>query len=154
MTIRQATITDIDGILRLLRQIFIIHAGLRPDLFATRTKRTKYDAIELADIIADSEERPLFVACDDNDEVIAYAMCIVEHSPNGIITLYLDDLCVEEHHRECSIGSQLFAFVKEYAKQHGCYNLTLHVWHGNDRARSFYEAIGMTEQYRCLELKL
>ena len=98
MTIRRATINDIDGILRLLRQIFIIHARLRPDLFATRTKRTKYDAIELADIIADSEERPLFVVCDDNGEVIAYAMCIVEHSPNGIITLYIDDLCVDMGH--------------------------------------------------------
>ena len=154
MTIRQATEADIDDILRLLRQIYRLHAALRPDLFAGQRRLTKYNAEELTALIADSERRPLLVACSADGELLAYAMCAIERNADGLATLYLDDLCVDERHRGAHIGQELFGHVTELARQRGCYNLTLHVWHGNDAAAAFYEAMGLTEQYRCLELRL
>ena len=58
-------------------------------------------------------------------------------------TLYIDDLCVDENCRGQKVGENLFAYVKEEAKKMGCYNVTLHVWEGNDKARGFYDHMGM-----------
>ena len=37
----------------------------------------------------------------------------------------------------------LFDYVMDFAKQTGCYTVTLNVWEGNDSARHFYEKMGM-----------
>ena len=39
-------------------------------------------------------------------------------------TLYIDDLCVDENIRGQHIGRRLYEYVKQYAKETGCYNLT------------------------------
>lgn len=60
-----------------------------------------------------------------------------------IRTLYIDDLCVNKQCRGKHIGTQLYNFVKEYAKANGFYNITLNVWQCNPSAMKFYEAIGL-----------
>ena len=41
------------------------------------------------------------------------------------------------------VGTALFNWVLQYARQQGCYDVTLNVWEGNDDARVFYEKMGM-----------
>ena len=60
-----------------------------------------------------------------------------------IKTLYIDDLCVDSNARGRHIGTTLFDYVMDFAKQTGCYTVTLNVWEGNDGARHFYEKMGM-----------
>jgi len=66
-------------------------------------------------------------------------------------TLYIDDLCVDEECRGRSIGRRLYQYVLDYARNSGCYNVTLNVWEGNDTARSFYEAMGLGYQKYVME---
>ncbi len=154
--IRRAVLGDIDGIVRLLEQVFKIHYDLRPDLYKPNSK--KYSEKELAEIIQD-EKTPIFVYIGQDGSVCGYAFCELRDYSGSeglapIKSLYIDDLCVDEKKRGEHIGTALFEHVKSYAGKIGCYNITLCVWEGNDSARSFYNAMGMTVQKTVMETVL
>lgn len=145
--IRRAETRDIPKILDLLLQVLTVHADGRPDIF--RHNATKYNAEELGDILRD-ESRPVFAAEKDGT-VCGYAFCILKCPTESSVlkpvrTLYIDDLCVDENMRGCGIGTRLFGYVKRFASEQGCYNITLNVWSCNKNALRFYESMGMTTQ--------
>lgn len=145
MRIRRSEQKDIARIIELLKQVNAIHHNGRPDLFKSGTK---YDEARLKEIIADNDT-PVFVAVNDSDEVTGYAFCVIQKpSADGMMTdiktLYVDDLCVEESLRGEHIGTALLNFVFGYAKQIGCYNVTLNVWNLNEKAYDFYTHSGMS----------
>lgn len=148
MIIRRADNGDIEGINRLLRQVLMVHHVGRPDLFKPDEK--KYTDEELMAIIAD-DSKPIFCAVDDAGEVAGYAFCVFQqHINNNILTdiktLYIDDLCVDETRRGQHIGTALYQYVLAFAKESGCYNVTLNVWSCNESAMKFYEACGLKAQ--------
>jgi ribosomal protein S18 acetylase RimI-like enzyme len=77
-----------------------------------------------------------------------------EHVLTPIKSLYIDDLCVDERCRGKHIGAKLFDFVKAYAREIGCYNVTLNVWACNSGALKFYEKCGMQVQKMGMETVL
>ena len=156
MQIRQAQTCDIGRLTDLLQQVLELHAALRPDIFISGT--TKYTPEELEKILQ-NPQTPVFVAVDGEDRVLGYAFCILKRQPfstnmHDFKSLFIDDLCVDNACRGQHIGSSLFAYVKDYAKSIGCYDLTLNVWAGNTSARQFYEKLGMFEKERQMELLL
>lgn len=147
MNFRRAQIKDIPRIHELLAQVDMVHHLGRPDIFKVGNK---YNDQQLEEIIAD-DKRPIFVAADDDDQVLGYAFCIYKQVLNDNIltdikTLYIDDLCVYENLRGQHIGRQLYEYVKVFAKENGFYNLTLNVWSLNEGAQRFYESVGMVPQ--------
>lgn len=156
MQIRRAAEKDIDRINELLGQVLEIHADIRPDIFIPGT--TKYTNAELADMMKD-DDKPIYVAVDDEDYVMGYAFCQIRKQPfsNNMIqfdTMFIDDLCVDEEIRGKHIGEALFVFVKEEAKRRNCYDVTLNVWEGNDCARHFYDKMGLKVKESQLEIIL
>ncbi len=152
MEIRRATKNDINEIQELLSQVDMVHHLGRPDLFKIGRK---YNEEELTEIIAD-DMRPIFVATDENDKTVGYAFCIHQQHINDNIltdikTLYIDDLCVYEHMRNGHIGRKLYDYVIDYARNSGCYNVTLNVWYENKSAMAFYEKMGMGIQKMGME---
>ncbi len=148
MNIRRAQISDMPGINKLLNQVLMVHHNGRPDLFKANVK--KYTDEELAEIICD-DTKPIFVAVDDNEEVLGYAFCVFQQYINNNIltdikTLYIDDLCVDEGKRGLHIGKALYEYVVKYAKTQNCYNITLNVWSCNEGAMRFYESCGLLPQ--------
>lgn len=153
--IRLAKIKDIDDILRLLDEIRDVHHKIRPDLF--KSSGYKYNKDELIKMI-NNPLTPIFVYIDNN-ELVGYAMNVITiHKDENVIcdfkTLYLDDLCVEKNSRGKNIGHKLFDYVKNYAKEIGCHNITLNVWNGNDQAIKFYESLGLKPQKVTMEVIL
>lgn len=146
MQIRRATLTDIDGINKLLYEVHKVHSDKRPDLFKVGSK--KYANEELAKIIVD-DNRPIFVYVD-NDDILGYAFCVfIKNNSNSltdILTLYIDDLCVDENARGKKVGTSLYNYVLQFAKDAGCYNVTLNVWACNNSALKFYEKCGLSVQ--------
>lgn len=145
MQIRRAEQKDLEGINHLLYQVLTVHHNGRPDLFRANVK--KYTDEQLLEIIAD-DERPIFVGVDEADHVLGYAFCIFEHHKNDnvltpIKTLYIDDLCVDETLRGQHVGSRIYEHVLAFAKESGCYNVTLNVWECNPSARKFYDSMGL-----------
>ncbi len=145
--IRRANAGDIPAVLRLLVQVDMVHHNGRPDLF--KGPATKYDGQQLAEIFRD-DEKPVFVF-DDGTGVRGHAFCMVQqHTDDRVLTpiktLYIDDICVDETARGQGIGSALYAHVIAYARETGCYNVTLNVWTCNPVAVAFYEKCGMQPQ--------
>ena len=148
MKVRRAQEKDMERIDALLMQVERIHHEGRPDLF--RVGRKKYTDEELRELIHD-DSRPILVAADEKDAVMGYAFCIFQQYQNhnimtDIKTLYIDDLCVDETIRGRHVGKTLYDSVLEFARQNGCYNVTLNVWSCNESAMKFYEACGLKPQ--------
>ena len=78
MRIRRAKEKDMKRVMKLLNEVLEIHAKIRPDVFVSGS--TKYSEEELREIFAD-DEKPVFVAVDDADEVLGYAFCVVRQLP-------------------------------------------------------------------------
>lgn len=146
--VRQAQTKDIPRLQALLQQVAAVHHAIRPDLF--RAGRQKYDTEQLHHLLADTST-PIFVAVDESDTTLGYAFCqLIRHTDNNvltdILTLHIDDLCVDETKRGMRIGRSLYDFVISYARNLHCYNVTLNVWSGNDNAMHFYELCGLKPQ--------
>ena len=149
--IRRAEHKDTDGIMNLLLQVLTVHHNGRPDYFKPNCR--KYTEGELAEII-DDDTRPIFVY--DDGGVKGYAFCVMQETKGDNVrcdmkTLYIDDLCVDERSRGKHIGKSLYEHVKKYAKDEGCYNLTLNVWECNPSARAFYDKQGLKPLKTTLE---
>lgn len=142
-----------DRINDLLRQVCLVHHNGRPDLFKYAQK--KYTDAQLLELIHD-DSRPIFVAVDEKEYVMGYAFCIfqqfLEHNiMTDIKTIYIDDLCVDETLRGKHIGKELYQYVLNFAKENGCYNVTLNVWSCNESAMKFYESCGLKPQKMGME---
>ena len=152
--IRKAITKDIPQIIALLHQVNMVHHTIRPDLFKPHT--TKYDERELESLLSDSS-KPIFVF--DNGAVVGYAFYQITEVRDNLLledikTLYIDDICVDEHARGQHVGKALYEHVCDYARSIGCNNITLNVWEGNDAALRFYRNMGMKVQKTTMEVVL
>lgn len=152
MIIRRATPADIPAIQALLAQILAVYHQARPDVF--KAEGSKFTDEQLAQIIAD-DSKPVFVCCNDDGTVLAHLFLEIHVAQDSVLqplkTLFIEDLCVDQHARGGKIGARLHAFATDFAKQNGCYNLTLRVWNDNAGATRFYENLGMKAQYTSME---
>ena len=151
--IRKAEKKDIERLIVLLQQVLELHVDIRPDIFISGT--TKYTPEELLVLLQD-EQKPIYVAVDQNDFVIGYAFCQLKNQPfsNTMIpfqSFFIDDFCVDTKYRGQHVGEKLFEYVKAEAKRMGCYEVTLNVWSGNEGAELFYEKMGMKTKERQME---
>lgn len=153
MNIRKAEEKDMSKIMDLLNQVLTVHHEGRPDLF--KGNCTKYTAEELRDLIH-NPETPILVATDAGDTVLGYTFCQFQQKKGDNIltdikTLYIDDLCVDETLRGQHIGKKLYEAVLDFARENGCYNVTLNVWECNQTAKHFYEKCGLAVQKTGME---
>ena len=65
--------------------------------------------------------------------------------------MYVDDFCVDEKHKHKGIGTILFNYIKDVAKQENCYNITLNVYSFNEAAKQFYIKQKMNELKTYME---
>ena len=143
MIIRKARMEDRLGIERLLKEVNNLHQKLRPDI----ENAIKYNEEKFNALISNGAT-PIFVAVDEDGNVLGHLFCQVRDQADVAVykdfkTLFIDDLCVAESAHRQGIGKSLFDFALKYARQNGCYDVTLNVWSGNDSALAFYEKMGM-----------
>ena len=153
MSIRLAQPNDIPALLCLLEQILSVHHQVRPDIF--KGSGGKYSKEELKQLMA-QKQTPIFVYENEDGQVLGHLfVTIKEVSDNPVLhpikTLFIEDLCVDQAARGQKIGDQLYQFAVSYAKEIGCYNLTLNVWNDNEGALRFYQRQGMKPQETVME---
>ena len=143
-TVRRAAERDIPAIMNLLVQVDMVHHNGRPDLFKGPT--TKYTEDDLRRILK-NDELPVFVCVDEDDAVLGHGFCVMEHYGGQLMTerdtLYIDDICVDEAARGRGVGEAIYRRIVDYAREKGCYNITLNVWTLNPGAMRFYEKMGL-----------
>ena len=152
MPIRKAQVRDIPALQELLQQILLVHHQARPDIF--KAKGSKFSNEELEKIL-EQESTPIFVFENEAGEILGHLFCSIKepvsHILNPIKTLFIEDLCVNEKARGQKVGEQLYRFVEDYAREIGCYNLTLNVWNDNVGALDFYERLALQAQETVME---
>lgn len=153
MTIRSAQPNDIPALLGLLEQILSVHHQARPDIF--KGSGGKYSKEELKQLMA-QEQTPIFVYENADGQILGHLfVTIKEVSDNPVLqpikSLFIEDLCVDQAVRGQKIGDQLYQFAVNYAREIGCYNLTLNVWNDNEGALRFYQRQGMKPQETVME---
>ena len=152
--IRLARAEDIPRLQELLGQILLVHHYARPDVF--KSEGSKFTDADLEAVINDSN-KPIFVYEDEEGRILGHLFLMIKEvsDNNGplkaVKTLFIDDLCVDQEARGQHIGESLFEYVKNEAKQIGCYEVTLNVWAGNTSAEKFYEKMGMRTKERQME---
>ena len=152
--IRLAKEEDIPRLQELLGQILIVHHQVRPDIF--KSEGSKFTDAELEAVINDLN-RAIFVYEDENGCILGHLFMVIQDiSENdgpqkARKSLFIDDLCVDKEARGQKIGEKLYQFALDYAKEQGCYNVTLHVWNDNACALRFYERLGMRPRYTEME---
>lgn len=151
--IRRAINADLEDIKDLLMQVHQVHYEGRPDIFKDGIR--KYRDGEILDLIAD-DKTPIYVSVAEDGHVAGYAFCVYKETVGDYSlcdrkTLYIDDICVAEKHRREHIGSSLYHYVVDVAKEAGCDSVTLNVWHLNDGAMAFYQHLGMAPLKTTME---
>lgn len=150
--IRQAKLADVDGLVRLLKQISMLHHQGRPDLFKPNSQ--KFSAEEIEKILSDKDFK-VFVAIDDKDCMLGYCFCKLRSSSHPVLhtytALYIEDFCVDESSRGQGIGKKLFDTALEYGKSQDVYNIELNVWNFNEGAVRFYESLGFSARSTVME---
>ena len=143
-TVRFAAEGDIPAIMRLLEQVNRVHYEGRPDLFRLATKYTDDELLA----IINNEDTPVFVCTDEDGHVLGHGFCVMQRPENtrllqDILTLYIDAICVDEAARGRHVGRAIYEHILAYARERGCYNVTLNVWSCNPGAMKFYEKLGL-----------
>ena len=155
MVIRQATMEDIPQLNELRKQVSLLHAQARPDMFKPGFPP------EVAAFIFDmynADNRHLLVA-EEGERLVAYA-CLAEMETNetpyrpGRRYLEVDEFGVDASCRRQGIGRKLFDEIRRFAKEKGFDRIELNMWEFNDNALKFYESIGFTTYRRYMEMTI
>ncbi len=152
--IRKAEERDAPKIADMLVGIGELHHKGRPDIY--RDNLQKYDEKDIIEILKDAES-PIYVAADEDDNVVGYAFCQIKTVTSSSTFVdrkfvYIDDFCVDEKCRKQHIGKKLLNVVTEEAKKSGACAVELNVWEFNENAVSFYEKCGFKTQRREMEI--
>ena len=144
-TVRFATEQDIPAIMSLLVQVNRVHFEGRPDLFLPATKYTEEEFCA----ILHNEQTPVFVCTDEHGgRVLGHGFCVLQRPENtrllhDHLTLYIDDICVDASARGQHVGKAIYEHSLAFAREKGCYNVTLNVWSCNPGAMQFYQKLGL-----------
>lgn len=110
--------------------------------------RPSGDAIERlrADAFGEHPRYWAFLALNDADEAVGYAICLETYSSFlAKPTMYLEDIFVREDARTNGAGSALFTTVVELGRSRGCGRVDWQVLDWNTLARDFYRSRGADE---------
>ena len=143
-TVRSARKEDIPALMELLKQVNRVHHEGRPDLFKLATKYTP----EELDVILEDENKPVFVCEDEDGLILGHGFCMLQRPENtgllqDVLTLYIDDICVDEAARGRHVGKAIYEHILSFARGRECYNVTLNVWNCNPGAMAFYQQLGL-----------
>ena len=109
------------------------------------------DASAFAARIAATLRRYPYLAARLDGRTVGYAYAGPFHARPAYDWSVETSIYVAQDCHGRGVGRALYEHAKAFAKDSGCYNLTLNVWAGNDSAHRFYEAMGMKPQKYGME---
>ena len=156
LNFRKAMTKDAVKIAEMLIGIGTLHHNGRPDVYKGNLQ--KYNEQDILEILRE-ENSPVFVATDEDDNVVGYAFCIIKTVEEtkalvGRKFLYIDDFCVDENCRNMNVGKFIMENVVKEAKKTDVSSIELNVWEFNEGAIKFYEKCGFRTQKREMEIIL
>lgn len=89
-----------------------------------------------------------------NDEIVGLATVIINYDIVEQLKPFLTvwNFGVKEEYRRNKIGTQMFEYIHEFAKQNGCAFISLIAKTDNTIAQSFYENMGFIKEVGYVQL--
>lgn len=148
ITIRRATIADVDSILGMFAELDALHRQRLPRVFRPTSPRSR-------DFVTDLIRDPacaLFVAGRGTRAVGQIVARIRDTAAHPLLLRRrfgeIDDLFVAEDTRRQGVGRRLIAAAEEWVRQSGISCTELGVWEFNEPAVRLYAASGYSTEYR------
>jgi ribosomal protein S18 acetylase RimI-like enzyme len=155
MNIRFADINDIDKIILLEDQIFMLHLNARPDWIDENKKPRNYKYLK--NCITNNECKIIIV--EENENIIG--SCIFKHRKikdhiifKDMNNIEIDELIIDKKYRRKGIGKIIFKKIIEFAKENDINKIELGVWAFNKGAIEFYKNMGMNERHIKMEINI
>lgn len=132
MTIREATVDDIDHLLPLLAQLFAQEAEFTPDADRQRAG--------LEGVLADPAAGRVLVLEDTGRPAAMVLLLYTISTALGGRVAILEDMIVDQERRGRGLGRSLLDAALRQAEMDGCLRVTLLTDPDNDVAHGLYEA--------------
>jgi len=132
LIIRKATLNDVKDILH---------------IYAEALDNGKVITVEKAQkIFLKQQQYPnyqVFIALYEQQTVGTFALLIMENmAHNGTPSAVVEDVGVLPTMQSKGIGKLMLKFALKYAKEKGCYKMSLSSNHRREKAHQFYESLG------------
>ena len=143
---------DRDVINVLANQVHRMHVLWRPDIY--QEEEQLWPQSRFIDAV---QQRQLFVEVV-NEEVVGYVLVkIRDYEMAGHVkrkVLLVDEICVDEKHRNQGIGTQMMIGIRAIARALGCTDLQLGVYPQNNEALAFYQKCGFRIRSIDMQMKV
>ena len=144
ISVRTASVADIDAIVRLNRDVQQLHAELEPSFFKSNIDNEQVAAFFAAKLALPENHIRL---ADDEDGPSGYTWFEVQERPETPLTLarkriYIHHLSVQPAARRHGVASALLRQVEAEARVGGITIIALDTWAANGPARGFFAACG------------
>jgi len=144
--VRRATPRDAGRLSLLLPAVHDWHAARYPDVFLPNP-----DPVRVTEHFAKLAEDPNVSILLSGDPPCAYAVCILQDRPAGLVThpwrrLLIDQVATDPDHRREGHGRALFDAARNLARDLGCDEIVLDTWGDNIEAHAFFRAMGFAPQ--------
>ena len=153
MIIRQATIDDYEAAAKLEQSVFQLHYENRKDFL--RYRSTPLEKERFASML----NGMTYLLAEENGVILGQAVAFKrEYKDNPVFNdmewLEIDDISVAPEAQGKGVGKALFAALKQTALEMGLHHMELTVWAFNEKARGFYEKMGMSSRIDRLEIEI
>ena len=136
LTVRRATMDDIDGIRRITKQL----VAYRGKMF--NEKRFRFGLKKR--IKSDNDIHHFFV-CVKNNEVVG--ITLAELIPTGETEAYLNTLFVDKAHQKEGVGKAMFDFILDFLKNRGIQTVIINIRKNEPMEVGFFEKYGFKTDF-------
>ena len=153
MEVRFAKENELVRINELRKQVNDVHVEGKPDVFKPGFSDELRDFIN---VIWNDPEQEIVVAVAD-DVICGFAIIHHINKPENPFMkerdyLDIEEFCVDESWRRRGVGTELIAYIRDYALEHAIHRIELSVWTFNDAAINLYESMGFKSFRRYMNL--
>lgn len=155
MKIREATLSDVGGLILLNDEVQSIHINISPTTFRETQNQ---EVAEWLNSLVNNEKIQVFVTIL-NDKIVGYLILNVFVLPKNPFMherkyAHIDHLCVSETVRKRGIGQLLIEHAIKYCKAHALNAIELTVWSDNVDAKNAFKKIGFINRREQMRLEL
>ena len=155
LIIRFAKKTDLEGVNAIRRQVHMVHAKGRPDIFRKKFGKKLAEHI----FFYHSGKLSKIIVAKSEDAIVGFAVLEIIQKPRSPYNkarsyLRVTEFGVDKEHKRQGIGSALMEFIKKYATEKGFDTIELDMWEFNEGALKFYESQGFATYRRYMEYKM
>jgi len=133
-SIRELTLNDLDGLIRLLGQLWV-------------GKQIDQNAVEKVISKGLKSDHQVYLCATDKEKLIGYCSLTIKNNLWMAANLgNVDELVVDSNYRNRGIGKMLMAEIESIAKKNNCIRLELDSAFHRITAHKFYDSLGFEKR--------